>query len=249
MTDAYSSTFAFVQIHHGDSWPTAWGNARWTFYGASGYPTSYFDGVIERVGDQTYEVYRSDYLIRHAVPTDVAVTMTGRQLSGPTFEIVAHICIEPGGTAKTMRIYIVQVLDYWPMPPTYSRNGFKQAAATEDISLVPDGCANVIRTFTFDDVSWSLPANIKMIAWAQEPQAGSPPIDRAGVYQAAQMGWPFSEPEPVPALSQWGAAAMTLCLLIGGTAALRRRRGLPQAHRLADGDEDSALDGDDHGAP
>jgi len=124
-----------------------------------------------------------------------------------------------------MRIYMVQVLDYWPIPPTYSRNGFKQAAATEDISLEPGRCANVIRTLTFDDDSWGQQANIKIIAWAQEPQSSGLPIDRAEVFQAAQMRWPFPEPEPVPAVSQWGAAAMVLCLLIGGTLVLMRKRG------------------------
>jgi len=91
LTDTYPSTFAFVQIHHGDSWPTTWGNARWTFYGAGGYPTSYFDGVIERIGAQSYYTYQSDYLARHGVPTDVTIDMTGRQVSGPTFEIAANI--------------------------------------------------------------------------------------------------------------------------------------------------------------
>jgi hypothetical protein len=107
------------------------------------------------------------------------------------------------------------------MGVAYSRNGFKQAASTEDVSLIPGECKEVVRTFTFDEGSWDQQADIKIVAWAQQPLSSGP----AQVYQAANMGWPFPPPPgPVPAMSEWGATVMTLFMLIAGTLVLMRRR-------------------------
>ncbi len=192
MLNNFPNTFTLVQIHIGDSYATPWGNARQTFYGVTGTPTAWFDGMLECVGaytnvTQQYNWYLSKYNARRAVPTDVTITATGVQQIGQTFLIRTRICIEPGGTAKTMRIYMVQVLDHWPSSPTYHRNGFKQAAATQDITLSPGSCQTISRTFTFDAGSWADPNNIKIIVWAQVPNAAAP----ANVYQAHNMNWPF----------------------------------------------------------
>ena len=190
-------TFAAVQIHVGDGFATSWGNARDNFYGVTGTPTAWFDGVLDAEGayqsnSQMYNWYRSKYLQRRGVATDVTIALTGEQVSGPTYTMEATVCIESGGSAKTMRLYMVQVLDYWPMSfeggNSYSRNGFKQAASWEDFSLRPgQECAVVQRTFTFDSRSWSSPNDIKVIAWAQRPYSSGP----AEVFQAAVAVWPF----------------------------------------------------------
>jgi hypothetical protein len=60
-------------------------------------------------------------------------------------------------------------------------------AAYQNITLAPGGCQTVSRTFTFDATSWADQENIKIIAWAQEPDASWP----AEVHQAAVMTWPF----------------------------------------------------------
>ena len=164
-------------------------------YSTGSTPDLYFDGVTRLLGgggtvpqhlaDQT-----SAYTGRRAVATDVTIGMGGSLVSGLDYQIIAPVCIEAGGTGKTMRIYIAQVLDRWPSAYEYSRHGFKQAAATEDITLNPGECAQVVRAFTFDADSWADQDNIKIIAWAQEPFSSEP----AEVHQAAQMDWPFPEP-------------------------------------------------------
>ena len=126
----------------------------------------------------------------------MTIELFGEHVSGDTYEITAYVCVEPTGAAKTMRIYMVQVLDYWPASPTYHRNGFKQAATTQDITLAPGECLEVVRQFTFDGDSMGDQANIKIIAWAQEPQDTSPPTDRAEVHQSCTMTWPFPPPGP-----------------------------------------------------
>ena len=117
--DTYPNTFAFVQIHRGDAYETAWANTRWTFYGAGGYPTSYFDGVIERVGAWPYLTYRNDYLTRSGIATDVTITLSASPVSGQTYTVQVITCLEAGGAPKTVRLYMVQVLDHWPPSPTY----------------------------------------------------------------------------------------------------------------------------------
>ncbi len=194
--DTYPETFAFLQIHRGDSYTTAWANQRHSFYASGGYPTSYFDGVIERVGAYPYTTYLSDYNNRRNVATDVTIELKGEQISGQTFNLQADVCIEPGGTGKTMRIYMVEALDYWPIPPSYSRNGFRQAVDTEDITLAAGGCQTVIKEITFDSISWGSQEDIKILAWAQEPQSTGGPGNRAEIYQGAVMTWPFPTPGP-----------------------------------------------------
>lgn len=192
MVDTYPETFAFVQFHGGDGYGVPWGNDRFNFYGVQYTPTMWYDGLIERVGAQPYATYQSLFLTRRAIPTDVTIEVAGAQVSGPTYRIQATVCLEAGGTAKTLRLYIVQVLNHWPASPTYSRNGFKQAAATEDITLSPGQCQVVSREITFDEQdSWPNQENIRIIVWAQAPLSSGP----AEVYQAAIMPWPFEPPD------------------------------------------------------
>jgi hypothetical protein len=206
--DNYPDTFAFVQIHMGsDGYDTAWGNARRAFYtDVTGWPTTFFDSTVKHAGSHTYPIYQSEFLSRQTIPTDVTIAQTGDLVSGQTYSVQAEVCIEAGGTGKTMRIYMVQVLDYWPLTSdtpsgaSYSRNGFKQAAyayGTEpDITLAPGECQTIVEEFTFDARSWASQEDIKIIVWAQEPQSSSPPSDRAEVFQAAVMHWPFPPSGP-----------------------------------------------------
>jgi len=93
------------------------------------------------------------------------------------------VCIEAGGEAKTVRVFIVEVLDHWPATTHVERNTFRQAAATEDVAVPVDGCVQVTRSLTFDATSFARPVDVKIVAWAQEARANAP----AEVYQAAQM--------------------------------------------------------------
>ena len=189
--DDYADTFVMVQIHLGDPYTYPWGTSRGYFYSITGVPSCVFDGVIKTVGNQGYNGYLSRYNQRQAVPTDVTIELSGEYVSGRTYRFSAEVCIEPDGQGKTMRVYMVQVLDYWPAVGGYHRNGFKQAATTEDITLSPGDCQVVQREFTFDDDSWAAQDDITIVAWAQQP--GSFPSN-SEVHQAAMIDWPFCIP-------------------------------------------------------
>ena len=186
-------TFTLVQYHIGDSYSTTFGNSRSTFYAVAGTPTAWFDGLLKCEGaytnvEQQYSWYLGKYNQRRATATDVTISVTGVQVSGPTFTIRARVAVEAGGTTKPLRLYMAQVLDRWPNPPTYSRYGFKQAATMQDVTLSAGQSYLLTRTFTFDSTSWANQGNIKIVVWAQAPASASP----ATVYQAAVMNWPFA---------------------------------------------------------
>ncbi len=190
--DNYPGSFTFVQIHLGDAYAISWSGPRAAFYHVDGTPTAWFDAAIPRVGASSsdaaqYNLYRSSYLSRMGVSTDVTMELTGDPIDADTYNIKAEVCIEEGGVGKTMRVHVVQVLDYWPPSPSYSRNGLKQAANSEDVTLAAGECAVVEGVFSFDSTSMANEENIKMIAWAQQPFGSAP----AEAFQSAWMGWPF----------------------------------------------------------
>ena len=109
--DNYEDSFAFVQYHGNDGYETPWSNGRFGFYGVTAFPTSWFDGTIERVGAWPFSTYRADFLNRRNVATDVTIDLTASPRGTQAYDVRAQVCVEPGGAGKSMRIYIVQVLD------------------------------------------------------------------------------------------------------------------------------------------
>ncbi len=190
MLNNFPDTVALVEYHLGDGYSTSWGNNRWYFYDGSGTPTVWVDGTREHVGagstSSAYSTYLNSYNVRQAVATDVTIEL-GAAMNDETATITAYVCVEAGGDARDMRIYITQVLDHYPSSPSYSHNTFKQAASTADIHVEPGNCETVQRSLTFDSTSWANQEDIRIIAWAQEQESDAP----AEVFQAAVISWPF----------------------------------------------------------
>lgn len=194
LLDVYPDSFAFVQYHVGfDGYETPWGDERAIFLQAEFTPTAVFDGIDRVVGalhdvDQQYTIYRTmHFLPERGVGTDVTIGLTVTHLGGQTYNVCADVGLEPGSTGRTLRIYMVQVLDHWPPEHSYYRNTFKQAAPTEDITLAPGESQTVESTFTVDADSWAQQQDIKITVWAAFPSSSFP----SHVYQAAVRGWPL----------------------------------------------------------
>ncbi|MBP9025996.1 MAG: hypothetical protein KBH81_07620, partial [Phycisphaerae bacterium] len=160
---------SFVQYHYGDESALPWSDARWTFYDFHYTPSTVFDGADLMIGslldiELQYNLYRVNHLQPdRAAPTDVTLTIRGEPVSGQTYQAIVDVGIEPDGVPRTLRIYIVQVLDHWPFTKPYYRNGFKQAAPTVDVSLNPGETQTLQATFTFDAESWANREDIKLI--------------------------------------------------------------------------------------
>jgi hypothetical protein len=195
MLTNHPNDFVLVQYHYADSYGTAWGNSRWSYFGFTGLPSAAFDDFVKCIGAYTndtsqYNWYNgTGYAARKAVATDVTMDIGGQFVSGQTYRISVKVGLEATGTAKTVRVYTTQVLDYWPATSGYHRNGFKQAAAYLDVALTPGQETVFTRDFTLDTDSNNNKANVKIIAWAQPPGAA---YQSPGAYQAHQMTWPFT---------------------------------------------------------
>jgi len=182
--------FALLQIHVDDEYATTWGNVRRMFYNIPGVPSAWFDGVLSVVGATSYNIaltiYTAKYNMRHALSTNVKMSITGVQESEATFTIRANVFLESGPT-RVMRLNMAAALDHYPASPSYSRWCFRQAATTQDVVLSAGESYIYTRTITFDSASWAEPSDIRVAAWAQTPNAPGP----AEVFNSAVLTWPF----------------------------------------------------------
>ncbi len=182
--------FAPIQIHGADAYVTEWGDERILYCGVGSYPTTVQDGVLMRVGAYSVATYISDFAARVDVPTDVTLELSGAVITGSTYQIDAVVGLEESGTAKSVRVHIVQVLDDYPSG-SYYRNCVMQGADAEDVYLEPGDVYAVQREMTFTSPSWDTPEDIRIVAWVQDVGEFS---DESEVFQAAVMPWPFEAP-------------------------------------------------------
>lgn len=186
-----------------------WGQDRFSdFYNLIYTPALILDGEISCASN----AYPQTLAQRLGVPTDVTIELSGTQTSGARWDVSAEVCVESGGSNRTMRIQAAATLSRHPDAPAYSRNLLMQEVLSEDISLSGGNCQTVVFDITFDGTSWSNRSDITVIAWAQEPDDSGP----AAVYQAGIMNWPFPEPE-VPELTSIEISPSTAELAVGET--------------------------------
>jgi predicted CXXCH cytochrome family protein len=197
LQDIYPDSFAFVQFQVFDpNALTAWGDARFAFYGGQDTPTTIFDGLDRNTitlptPDAQYVNFRvNHFLPERGVGTDVTLSLTATEAGYATYDVSAYVGVEPNAPIRTMRIFVVQVLDHWPSGTPYYRSGFKQAAPMQEVTLGPGQQQTVHCQFTFDDESWDNWREIRLVAWAQTPASGFP----AHVYQAAVLTAPLEPP-------------------------------------------------------
>jgi thiol-disulfide isomerase/thioredoxin len=192
LLDNYPDSYIAMQVHQADSYTISWGNQRANFYSVAGYPTVWTDGVLLQYGSvgsvsanyNNLNAYRQQRL---GVPTDVTIQLGGEQQSGQTYSFTAVVGIEDGGEAKTLRVYLAQLLDHYPNGGHY-RNCLIQASQSYTFTLQPGEIETINHNFTLSGASWQNQEDIRIIAWAQEPSSSGP----AEIYQAEMMSWPFT---------------------------------------------------------
>lgn len=200
MLNELPTTFTSVQYHLSGTGYFAWANTRWNFYFQSGdgVPLTWFDGAIKRLGaytddTQMYNWYKGAYTTRIGVATDVSITMTGVETGANTYEIGVTVTMDPGGTARSMIVHVLQVLDYYPSSTDNRYRNCGRQHAEETISLTPGTSYTFTKTFTLGTVDVANINNVKIIAFAQT--TGSPPPK--AVFNAAVMSYPFPSPNVV----------------------------------------------------
>jgi hypothetical protein len=175
---------------------TPFGEARQFFYRAPSTPWVFFDAVEDFPGTlgsvaALYAQYESRFLARRATPADMTIDVAAYHVTGATWRLGTRICMEAGAAPRLVRLYAIQTLDDWPLGAGWDRSVFRQAAATQDVYLSPGECITRLYEFVLDDASADRPHDVSFLVWAQEPLDDSPPEDRAEVYQAGQIRWPF----------------------------------------------------------
>lgn len=193
LCNEHPGSFFTLGIHGGDSYATPWGNQRQSFYGVPGYPTTWMDGTLQRVGSagsasQNYAVLSAQYQQRLLAPTDVTVQLGAVPAGTNKWEVTMRVGIEPGGSAKTLRLHLVQALDQFPTGgnPMY-RNTFIQAPNAVDIALLPGQFFEHVHTFTLSGASASNLGNVRFLGWAQSNTAAAP----SQIFNAHWISHPF----------------------------------------------------------
>jgi hypothetical protein len=184
-----SGTFAVVQFHVFDAYQEPWGLNRLNFYGSifDGTPLFAYDGLWDAWPISTYE---SKFLMRQAAPTPVTMNIGAEEIEPDRYEIAVRTCLEPDSPTVDLMVYMVVVEDHYPAAPSYSRNTFRVAAPTSVVTLAAGECSEVVEQVVVSPATEQ--GNLKIIAWAQEPNAAWP----ADVSQAAIIGWPFEPFDP-----------------------------------------------------
>jgi hypothetical protein len=188
LIDAYPDVLNVVEVHvNEDGYEIPWGDDRFAnFYGLIFVPAFILDGYEEAPSG-----YYEDGVLAHLDEhTYVTIDLSASEAGDATWVVTARVCVEAGGFEHDLRIWIVEVLDYYPASPDYSRNTLRQVASPAYVTLDAGECTDVSSLFAFDPDSWSNRENIRIIAWAEDPTDGGPTY----VHQSARMTWPFPSP-------------------------------------------------------
>ncbi len=101
---------AVVEYHNGDSFTNTASDARNNYYGITGFPTSFFDGVLSYVGGNhttsMYSNYLPLYNQRHAIPSPLAIDISGTS-AGNTYNIVLSIHKLAAITSTDLKAHLV----------------------------------------------------------------------------------------------------------------------------------------------
>jgi len=239
LMEDYPDDFLAIGIHGGDSYATPWGNQRASFYGVPGYPTLWFDGLLDKVGSsgtpaQNYAAIIPYLNQRWNAPTDTFVEVNGDHISGETYRFTVRVGVEIGGQAKSVDLYLLQLLDLYPTGgnPPY-RNTYIQSRPVSSINLVPGQAQVITHDFTFSGASAANHSNIKVIAWVQDPGSPAP----RHVHNTNWIDWPF------PSADCNGNGVADYIEIANGSAPDCNNNGLPDSCDIAQGLADSDNDG------
>jgi len=187
LLDENPDTLAFTDDHLSDAYAVWFGNNRASFYQIQYVPTVQVDGLLQQIGGG-YTQYKYMYDTRRAIPTDVTIKAGAVLVSGQTFKVSALVGIESTGIGRTMRMYLAQVLDFYPEGYPQYRNTLMDASFQEpQVALQPGETKRVDWEFSIQEPSWSYKDRVRLIIWAQDPLTYGP----AEVFQAAILKWPF----------------------------------------------------------
>lgn len=179
-----------VQVHISDNVTIQWGTNRANMYGVTAIPTVVLEGQQKWVGYSTQNVAAIQNAInaRLAVATDVVIQMGATQIDADSWEVNGTVSLEPTGTAKTVRLWTLQLLNHYPAG-THHHNCLRQAFGGVDIALTPGSSEPFSYTINLAAYDVQHMEDVKITVFAQKP-GGYP----AEVYNTYVMTYPFGDP-------------------------------------------------------
>lgn len=163
-----------VMEHHVSSSATGFSNtysqARVLYYGISGIPNSFFDGITSVLGGSTgtYNSFLSKYNQRIAVPSNFTVAMNGMN-EGLDYTVLINMeMVEPyTGTNLVAHLSLTQSgVMYGSTPFNYVTRRLWPSASGTAVDFSGDPNQTVMLQFTMD-AGWNLD-NCEFIAWIQD---------------------------------------------------------------------------------
>jgi len=142
-------------------------------------PTIWFNGIVGRVGYSSQ--WDTDIQNELARPTDVTIDASA-VLTNETLDIDADICIEAGGSSRTMRIYTFQLLDHFPDTETYYRNCFR-LVKIQTVTVEAGQCTSAPTVLTINSYDAGRPEDVRVVVVAQEDLDAA----NAEVYQTVEI--------------------------------------------------------------
>ncbi len=147
---------AVIENHNGDAFANTYSNARNTWYGITGYPTAFFDGVLSHVGGaacpngNAYTSYLSLYNQRIAIPSPLKVDISGTS-SGNTYNITLSVQKVATITATDMKLHLVLTESNISTPPWPGSGGCMNEVEHVTRLMVPNENGTSI-SFTSGDM-------------------------------------------------------------------------------------------------
>ena len=99
-----------IANHNGDSLANVYSNARNSYYGITGYPTTKFDGVLQHVGggsSSLYAIFLTKVNQRNAVPSDFTIDLEFEHLTGNDYHATVDIENVGGYTGTNLVLQVV----------------------------------------------------------------------------------------------------------------------------------------------
>ena len=165
---------AIIKNHNGDSFANVYSNARNSFYGVSGFPTAFFDGLNPTVGGSNSSSMYSNYLpkvnARMQVPSHYTISAVGTQ-SNNQFQVTVTVTKPEDDTNTNIKLHAVLTESNIPFV------WFNQTTV-ENVNrlMIPDqngtpvnlntGESTTINLTFTPDASWNI-ANCEMVFFLQ----------------------------------------------------------------------------------
>jgi PKD repeat protein len=199
-----------IEYHNGDSFTNPASDARISYYGISGFPTAFFDGVLSYVGGShtasMYSNYLPLYNQRIAIPSSFTIGINGEN-TGSTYNIVLTLHQAASTSSTNIKAHLVLT----ESDIVFSWQGQSELNFVER-TMVPDQNGTSVDFSSTDDITLELSftmdaswvsSNCELVAFLQDN-------DTKEVLQGTMV--PLPDLQPLQATAGFSASTELPCM-------------------------------------